>query len=154
MCIKKESHTINWTKTHTIKFLEVGTQKTTTIINLNVLQKWQNGMLDQQAMDKENLPHVHELKTKRKPPQINWIPIASRKGMWMDEALKTLVDVVERGICSLRKASRSWNIPLSSFFNHLNGKTRSRMMGPIGVFTREKDVVIKWTLNMQNANCL
>jgi hypothetical protein len=36
---KKESHTIIWTKTHIAKFLEVGTQKTTTIINLNVLQK-------------------------------------------------------------------------------------------------------------------
>lgn len=75
--------------------------------------------------------------------------------MWMDEALKTLVDVDKRGICSLRRASRSWNIPLSAFFYHLNGKTRSRKMGPRGVFTKEKDVVvIKWTLDMQNVDCL
>ncbi len=75
--------------------------------------------------------------------------------MWMDEALKTLVDVVERGICSLRKANMSWSIPLSFFFYHLNGRTRSRMMGPRGVFTKEKDVVvIKWTLDMQSADCL
>jgi hypothetical protein len=72
----------------------------------------------------------------------------------MDEALKTLVDVVKRGICSLRRVSRSWNIPLSSFFDYLNGKTMSRKVGPRGVLTKEKDVVIKWTLDMQNADCL
>jgi hypothetical protein len=42
--------------------------------------------------------------------------------MWMEEALKTLMDVVKRGICSLKRANRSWNVPLSSFFDHLNGK--------------------------------
>jgi hypothetical protein len=75
--------------------------------------------------------------------------------MWMDEALKTLVDVDKRVICSLRRASKSWNISLSSFFYHLNGKTRFRKMGPRGVFTKENDVVvIKWTLDMQNVDCL
>jgi len=73
----------------------------------------------------------------------------------MDEALKTLVDVDKRGICSLKRAKRSWNIPLSSFFDHFNEKTRSRKMGPRGVFTKVKDVVvIKWTLDMQNVDCL
>jgi hypothetical protein len=41
------------------------------------------------------------------------------RGIWMDKALKTLVAVVERGICSLRRANRSWNILLNSFFDHL-----------------------------------
>jgi hypothetical protein len=49
--------------------------------------------------------------------------------MWMDEALKTLMDVDKRAICSLRRANKSWNISLSSFFYHLNGKTRFRKMG-------------------------
>jgi hypothetical protein len=60
------------------------------------------------------------------------------------------MDDVERGRCSLRKASVSWNIFWSSFFDHLNKKTRSRKMGLRDVLTKEEDVVlIKWTLNMQ-----
>jgi hypothetical protein len=41
------------------------------------------------------------------------------------------------------------NIPLSSFFDHLNGKTESKKMGLGGVFTTKEDVeMIKWTLAM------
>jgi hypothetical protein len=99
-------------------------------------------------MDKENIPHVHESRTRRKPPQINHIPIASRKGMWTNEALEITMDV-KRGTCSLRRARMSWNILLSSFIDHLNSKTRSKKMGPRGVFTKEEDVaMIKWTLNV------
>jgi hypothetical protein len=48
------------------------------------------------------------------------------------------------------RASGSWNIPLSSLSNHLNGKTKSRNMGPRSVLTSKEDVeVIKWTLVMQ-----
>jgi hypothetical protein len=50
--------------------------------------------------------------------------------MWMDETLETTMDAIERGTNSLKKASRSWNIPMNSFFDHLNGKTRSKNMGP------------------------
>jgi hypothetical protein len=42
--------------------------------------------------------------------------------MWIDEALETTIYVIERGTCSLRRARRSWNIPLNSFFDHLNKK--------------------------------
>jgi hypothetical protein len=56
---------------------------------------------------------------------------------------------VKRRTCSLRKARMSWNIILSSLIDHLNKKTRSRKMGPIGVFTKEEDVVmVKWNINM------
>lgn len=34
---------------------------------------------------------------------------------------------------SLKKVNGSWNIPLNTFSNHLNGKTKSRNMGPRGV---------------------
>jgi hypothetical protein len=38
--------------------------------------------------------------------------------MWINEALKSSMDVIERGTCSLRKANNSWNIPLNSVFDH------------------------------------
>jgi hypothetical protein len=45
------------------------------------------------------------------------------------------MDVVGKGTHSLRKAIRTWNILANSFFNHLNGKTISREMGPRGMLT-------------------
>jgi hypothetical protein len=54
--------------------------------------------------------------------------------MWTDDALETTMDVVEKGTHSLRKAIKTWNIPTSSLSNHLNGKTKSKEMGPKGVF--------------------
>jgi hypothetical protein len=69
--------------------------------------------------------------------------------MWTCEALEATMDIVERGTCSLRRAIRSWNIPLSSLSSHMNGKTRFRKMGLKGVLTNIEDVVvIKWTLDM------
>jgi hypothetical protein len=69
--------------------------------------------------------------------------------MWINEVLEATMDVVER-THSRRKAIKSWNIPMSSIIDHLNGKTISRKMGPKGVLTKEEDVVvIKWTLDMQ-----
>jgi hypothetical protein len=56
--------------------------------------------------------------------------------------LEAIMDVVERETHSLRRANKSWNIPMSSTTDHLNGKTRSRKMGPRGVLTRKKDVVV------------
>jgi hypothetical protein len=62
--------------------------------------------------------------------------------MWIDETLKATMDVVERGTHSLRRANKSWNIPMNSTTDHLNGKTRSRKLGPKGVLTRKEDVVV------------
>jgi hypothetical protein len=78
------------------------------------------------------------------------MPSTTQKGMWMDETLETTMDVVERGSHSLRRAKRSWSIPMSSLSNHSNGKTRSRKMGPRGVRIKVEDsAVITWTLAMQ-----
>jgi hypothetical protein len=30
-----------------------------------------------------------------------------------------------------------WNIPLSSLFNHLNGKIKSKKVGPLGVLNNK-----------------
>jgi hypothetical protein len=69
--------------------------------------------------------------------------------MWTHEALKATMDIVERGTCSLKRAIKSWNIPLNSLFDHMNGKTRFRNMRLRGVLTNEKDVIlIKWTLDL------
>jgi hypothetical protein len=69
--------------------------------------------------------------------------------MWTySDALETTMGAIKR-THSLKKVNGSWNIPLSTFFNHLNGKTKSINMGLRGVFTSKEDVeVIKWTLIM------
>jgi hypothetical protein len=50
--------------------------------------------------------------------------------MSTNETLKVVMDAIESKTYSLRMANKSWNIPLSSFFDHLNGKTRFEKMGP------------------------
>jgi hypothetical protein len=52
------------------------------------------------------------------------------------------MDVIENGTTSLRKASRHWNIPFTSLFDHLYGKTKSRKLGPIGLLIVEKNQVV------------
>jgi hypothetical protein len=59
------------------------------------------------------------------------------------------MEAIERGRHSLRKVNRSWNIPLNSLFDHLNGKTRSNKMGPTNVLTKEDNVtIVTWILEM------
>jgi hypothetical protein len=65
-------------------------------------------------------------------------PLISR-GKWTSEQLEEVMDEVENGTISLRRASRRWNIPLTSLSNHLYGKTRTRKLGPIGILTLEED---------------
>jgi hypothetical protein len=48
------------------------------------------------------------------------------------------MDVVENGTTSLKKVSKHWNIPFTSLFNHLYGKTKFRKLGLGGVLTIEK----------------
>jgi len=70
--------------------------------------------------------------------------------MWIDERLEVAMDVIEKGTHSLRNASRSWNLPMSSLVDHLHGKTKSRKMGLKGVLIEEEyAIVITWTLAMQ-----
>jgi hypothetical protein len=48
------------------------------------------------------------------------------------------------------RTNKTWDIPMSSFVNHLNGKIRSRKMGPKGVLIEEEDtIMITLTLTMQ-----
>jgi hypothetical protein len=53
--------------------------------------------------------------------------------------LEEAMDAIENGIISLMKASRHWNIHLTSLFNNLYGKTRFRKLGLVGMLIIEKD---------------
>jgi hypothetical protein len=68
---------------------------------------------------------------------------------WIDQALKEIMDVVDRGTHSLKIASPFKNSPFTSLFDHLNGKIRSKRMGLTNVFIKEEDVVVAWILIMQ-----
>jgi hypothetical protein len=63
------------------------------------------------------------------------MPPKIRRGMWTNEALEEAMDVIVRGTHSIRRANKSWNILMNSLANHLNGKTKSKKMGPRGVLT-------------------
>jgi hypothetical protein len=65
------------------------------------------------------------------------------------------MDAIKNGTTSLRKASRHWNIPLTSLSDHLYGKTRLRKPGPTNMLTIEEDqVVVAWILSMQKVGLL
>jgi hypothetical protein len=65
------------------------------------------------------------------------------------------MDVIENGTTSLKKASRHYNIPLTSLFDHLYGKTRSRKLRPASVLTVEEDhIIVAWVLSMQEVGLL
>jgi hypothetical protein len=69
--------------------------------------------------------------------------------------LEEAMEVVEQGTCSLQGASWIFHILLSFLSSHLIGCTRSRKMGPLGVFIKEKDVATyKWTLAMGEGGLL
>jgi hypothetical protein len=54
--------------------------------------------------------------------------------MWTNEALKAVLDVIKNGTHSMKRANKSWNIPMSSFTHHLNGKTKAKRC----VYTRRR----------------
>jgi hypothetical protein len=50
------------------------------------------------------------------------------------------MDVVENGTYSLWRTNKAWNIPMTSIFDHLNGKTKSRKMRPRGTSLLKKSM--------------
>jgi hypothetical protein len=70
------------------------------------------------------------------------VPPKTKRGMWTNEALEAVMDVVEKGTHSLKRDSKSWNISMISITNLLNGKTKSRKMGPRGVLAEKEDDVV------------
>jgi len=49
------------------------------------------------------------------------------------------MDAIENGTTSLKKANRHWNIPFTSLFDHLYGKTKSRKHGLVYLLIIEKN---------------
>jgi hypothetical protein len=71
------------------------------------------------------------------------------RSKWSNESLKTTMDAIEYNIISLRGANKFWGILTTSLSNHLNGETKSKKIGPLGVLIKKEDeVVITWVLSM------
>jgi hypothetical protein len=51
------------------------------------------------------------------------------------EQLEEAMDIMKIEVTSMRKVNRHCNIAMSSLFDHLNGKTRCKKIGPLGVLT-------------------
>jgi len=60
-------------------------------------------------------------------------------GKWNTQALEEAMDAFEKGITSLRKASRHLNIPLTLISNHFYGKKKSKKTRLASVLTIEED---------------
>ncbi len=76
-------------------------------------------MDDQPIHDKENIPPSSGSQEPAiKQQKVNRSNPINTKSKWSTYALEEAMDVVERRITSLRKASRHWNIPLTLMFNH------------------------------------
>jgi hypothetical protein len=52
------------------------------------------------------------------------------------------MDVMERGIMSMRKVCKHWNIPITKKNYHLNGKTKTKNVGPPSIPIDEKGVIL------------
>jgi hypothetical protein len=60
------------------------------------------------------------------------------------------MDAIEKGTYSIRRVNKSWNTPMNSLVNHLNGRTISKKMGLGSMLTKEEDAVVI-TLDISNA---
>jgi hypothetical protein len=57
--------------------------------------------------------------------------------------------LLKEGHIFLKRRTNHGTSPMSSFFYHLNGKTKSNKMAPRGVLTKKEDAtMIAWTLAM------
>jgi len=96
------------------------------------------------------VPPRHALEIRQPCQVVNRVPLVRKKKEWTNQSLEEVMEAIERGTHSLRKENKFWNIPLNSLSDHLNGKTRSKKMGPTCVLTKEDIVtIITWVLGMQ-----
>jgi tellurite resistance-related uncharacterized protein len=109
-------------------------------MNPNVPCKCKYNVPNQLVTNKENIQHVGV--NTHKTTKANRVLVKVIKGKWTYYALKEAVEVVERGINIMRKASRNWGIPFFFLGHHLNGKIKSIRIGFRGVLTNEENVAI------------
>jgi hypothetical protein len=80
----------------------------------------------------------------------NRISNATKRAKWIDQHLENVMDAMEIRHTSFRKATKYWNIPLTSLSNQLNGRTKSKKMGSQGVLIEHEDaIIVTWVLKMQ-----
>ncbi len=101
-------------------------------------------------MNKENVfQEVRSNMTTQRPTKTSRVLAINPRSHWSNESLEIVMDVIECGITSLLGANKFWGIPVISLSHHLNGKTTSRIIGPMDVLIEEEDeVVVAWVLSM------
>jgi hypothetical protein len=114
-------------------------------------------MLDQLAPNKVNMPPQLKSHPQKKSAKVTRKLISPRSN-WKIEDLEEAMETIEKGCTSLRKASRYWNIPLTSLPNHLTNKTMSSKRDPPGVLsTNEETTIVEmgiWHVGMWPINLL
>ncbi len=58
------------------------------------------------ASNNENFPPISDPQRRKSTPQLNQVFLTIKRGMWIYETLKTIMNVVERGTHSRRKDNR------------------------------------------------
>jgi len=106
-------------------------------------------MVDHQAMDKDKVPfQTGSNMTTQRPTKTNKVPNVNPISNWLNESLKTTMDVIEHGSTSLQGASKFWCILITSLSDHLNEKLKVDKFNHC-VLTKEKNqVVVAWVLGM------
>jgi hypothetical protein len=125
--------------------------KRKTNMMFNVPHKRSN-VLQQPTLDKENIPpQITIASTIQKPTRMRRGLDTYPRSKWTNQQLEKAMDVVKGGLTSMMKASKHWNIPLSSLLDQLNGKTRKKKMGTLGILIEEEDAtIIIWVLGIQS----
>jgi hypothetical protein len=105
---------------------------------------------EEPSQGKENVPPSLGQKPTKKQKKTNRCNPLITRGKPTYEALEKAMDEIENGRTSLRKVNRHWNIPLTSLFDHLDGKRRSKKPRPTSMLTLEENkVVVAWVLSMK-----
>jgi hypothetical protein len=87
------------------------------------------------SQDKENVPPSFGHEPTKKQKKIKRCSLLITRSKWTNKTLEEAMDAIENGTTSLRKASRHWNILLTSLSDHLYGKTKSKKLGLTNVLT-------------------
>ncbi len=95
------------------------------------------------SIGKKNVPPHRTSRPNHTGPWVNKVVATNNKGKWIDQNLEGTMDVIEKGTCSLKATSGSWNILLTSLLKHLiYEKTRSWKHRPMRVLTNEENATI------------
>ncbi len=73
------------------------------------------------------------------------------RGLWTNDALKDVMDVVKNDMMPINQKTYSWNIHFFSLWNHFNGRITSRKIETsITLSKYEKAMFVKWVASMQD----